>query len=456
MDQRLETLSRRSGEYRAAAPVRIVHLGLGNFFRSHMAWYTDRAPHAERWGIAAFGGRSASLATRLAAQDGLYTLVTRDARSDRFEVVASVSRVFGASAHGAWRDAFRDGWLAVVSLTVTEAGYLSPDLDDAALCDDVAALRSDATADVRTVPARLVAGLLARRDAGAGPIALVPCDNLPANGALLEQRVLTVAGRVEPTLADWCRGNVSFVSTMVDRITPRATDADVLEVAEATKRRDDAPVVAEPFSEWVLAGEFPAGRPEWEAAGATIAQDVTPYEQRKLWLLNGAHSLLSYAGSALGHDTVDRAIGDARCRGWVEAWWDDASRYLAFPASEIASYRAALVERWSNRRIAHRLAQIAEDGATKIGIRVLPVLERERADGRPARGAARVLAAWIRHLRGFGAPVRDTRGAEFVELASGPLETAVGRVLSRLSPPLGSDRAVAREVLDAIADLGRA
>ena len=88
-------LSRAAGHGRPAAPVRLVHLGLGNFFRAHQAWYTDRAPDAGDWGIAAFTGRRAELADALNAQEGLYTLVTRAADGDRFDVLSSLSRTSG-------------------------------------------------------------------------------------------------------------------------------------------------------------------------------------------------------------------------------------------------------------------------------------------------------------------------------------------------------------------------
>jgi fructuronate reductase len=452
-------LSRRAGHGRRAAPVRIVHLGLGNFFRAHAAWYTDRAPDAAEWGIAAFAGRSAALARDLDAQEGLYTLVTRAADGDAFDVVSSLSKAHAAEDAEAWAAYLASDAVALVTMTITEAGYLrgaggGADPHNADLRADVEALRADPRAATRTAPARLVRGLLGRRAAGAGPITVVSCDNLPDNGTVLSDVVRDVAALVDPTLATWCEDNVSFVTTVVDRITPRATPGDAIAVASATGRRDLAPVVTEPFSEWVLGGEFVAGRPAWDLAGATITNDVTPYERRKLWMLNGAHSLLAYGGSARGHETVASAVGDDVCRRWIDEWWDEAGRHLAFPPAEVDGYRAALVERFSNPRIAHTLAQIAEDGATKIGVRIVPVLARERAERRSGAAAVRVLAAWVCHLRGRGAPVKDTRGPEFVDLARGDLAAAVPRVLERLSPAAAADRAVVDAVVSAVRELG--
>src|SRR5690606_41791969 len=128
---------------------------------------------------------------------------------------------------------------------------------------------------------------------------------------------------------------------------------DVAKLRGATGREDRVPVVTEPFSEWVLEGEFPAGRPRWEDAGARFTSDIAPFEARKLYLLNGAHSLLAYAGPPRGHETVSDAIADPACRAWVEAWWDEAASHLNQPAEELATYRAALVERVENRAIRH-------------------------------------------------------------------------------------------------------
>ena len=432
--------------------MRLVHVGLGNFFRAHQAWYTDRAPGAEGWGYAAFTGRRPDLADALTPQEGLYTLVTRAGDGDRFDVVASLSRAHPATDHEAWLAYLRSPDVAVVTLTVTEAGYFRGtggglDVDHPAVRVDVESLKGDPTALVHTAPARLVAGLLARRDADAGPISLVPCDNLPGNGAVVARVVSDLAALVDPDLSAWVGRSVATVTTMVDRITPRTTPADMQAVLDGTGVSDRAPVVTEPFSEWVLSGAFPGGRPRWEDAGATFTDDVAPYEHRKLWLLNGAHSLLAYAGSALGHASVAAAVADDRCRAWVELWWSESSPHLSLPAAEVAAYRSALSERFANPRIEHRLEQIAADGSQKLPVRILPVLRLERAAGRLPEGALRVLAAWVGHLRGAGAPVQDPRADELVALAAGPLPDAARRVLAFLDPALAEDQEVASAVV---------
>jgi fructuronate reductase len=402
----------RGGE--PAAPVRLAHLGVGNFFRAHQAWYTAHAPDAADWGYAAFTGRSPAVARELTGQDGLYTLITRAADGDRTEVVASLSRVHAGDDAPAWLAALSDPGVAVVSTTVTEAGYRREaggglDRSDPDVAADLDLLRSpgSASSGARTAPGKLVLGLAARRRADAGPVALMPCDNVPDNAGMLRRVVLDLAEAADPTLAAWIHEQVGFVSTMVDRITPRTTGEDRRRLLDSSGVEDPACVVTEPFSEWVVGGRFPAGRPRWQDAGARFVADVEPWEQRKLWLLNGSHSLMAYAGPLRGAATVAEAIADPVLLGWVEQWWDDAQGGLDLPAAETAGYRAALLERYRNPRIRHLLAQIAADGSQKVPIRVLPTLRRARAQGQLPAGAVRVVSAWTLHLLGHGVEVSD-------------------------------------------------
>lgn len=434
-------LSRAGRDGPQAAPVCLVHLGLGNFFPAHQAFYTG---HTGDWGYAAFAGRGADLAGRLQAQDGLYTLLQRGPQRDNAEIIASVSEAYAGADHASWLACVASPRVAVVTVIVSEAGYCRGadgglDVSRPDVAADLARLREDISASVRTAPARLVAGLAARRAADGGPLALVPCDNVPGNGAPAGRVVTDRARLVDAALVDWPEPSLAVVSTVVDRITPRSGSGEIEAVARTTGRSNHAPVVTEPFNEWVLASDFPAGRPRWDDAGAIFTDDVTGYEHRKLWLLNGAHSLLAYAESLLGHHSVAEAIGDERCRGWVQLWWATAVPHLDQPPGEIATYEDALVERFANARMHDELARIAEDGSQKLPIRVLPVLRAERAAGRLPAAATRIVAAWICHLRCLGGAVHDVRADELVPLVAGPLDQAARKVLDALDPDLGTD-----------------
>jgi fructuronate reductase len=412
-----------------APPVRAVHLGLGAFFRAHQAWYTDRADDAAEWGIAAFTGRRPDLADALTAQDGLYTLVTRRGDGDDFRVVRSVARAHAADDSAAWQGYLASPDVRVVTLTVTEAGY-----------------RPDAA------PARLLAGLRARRAADAGPLTLVPCDNLPDNGTVL---ATALRGLADPGLREWLDTSVSIATTMVDRITPQPTAADRATVLAHTGTDDRSPVVTEPFSEWVVSGDFPGGRPAWESAGAVLTDDVTPYEQRKLWLLNGGHSLLAYVGALRGHSTVDEAVNDEHCRALLEEWWSLCVPHLVVGRAEAVAYCAALLDRFANPRLGYALAQIAGDGSQKLPVRLLPVLRAERVAGRLPDVAVTVLAAWLLHLQGRGVPVRDVRGDELRSVAARSPADAVPAVLAVLDPELADDAELVAAVRTRCGNLSR-
>jgi fructuronate reductase len=209
--------------------IRMVHLGLGSFFRAHQAWYTARATDAEGWGIAAFTGRSADLATTLDAQDGLYTLITRAPDGDKFGIIGSIARAHPAADGFAWLSYLADRHVSVVTLTVTEAAYQATpdgrlDRSDPLVTTDIKALRKDPAAPVHTVPGRLIAGLLARRTADAGPLTIVSCDNLPQNGSVLASTLEDMAEAVDVSLLSWMATRVATPTTMVDRITPRCTN----------------------------------------------------------------------------------------------------------------------------------------------------------------------------------------------------------------------------------------
>lgn len=387
-------------------PVRIVHLGLGAFHRAHQAWYTAHAGNAAGWGIASFTGRRPAMAEVLSGQDGLYTIIERSSTTDRYEIITSLAEAEDGANISRLAEKFASPDLAVVTITVTEAGYRllpdgSPDSDDASLVQDLTTLHRAASSraplgslSLTTMPGRLLAGLEARRRANRPGIAVVPCDNLPANGSLMSRGTVQAAEFVSPGLAEWITQDVSFVSTSVDRITPRTTAADTELLNAQQEWIDAAPVVTEPFRDWVLSGSFPAGRPAWEDAGARFVADIEPWERRKLWLLNGAHTLLSFGGLLRGHETIAQAISDPALSAMVEEFWDEASAQL--PAGlGVDRYRAALRERFLNSRIDYQLAQIAEDGTRKLALRIVPVAEAQLRAGRLACAAAFAIACWM-------------------------------------------------------------
>nr|WP_269329802.1 mannitol dehydrogenase family protein [Kineosporia babensis] len=408
-----------------ADPVRIVHLGLGAFHRAHQAWATMQA--GDGWGIAAYTWRRPDAAQLLSAQDGLFTLLERQPDGDVTSTVTSVSRAVDGSDVADLLATLSRSEVGVVTLTITEAGYQSDATDVLrlkALLGQTNAAGGEAPV---TALGRLVLALEARRRAGAGPLALVPCDNLPGNGDLLRRILTELAGEHAPGLLE----QVSFVSTTVDRITPATTPEDVARTLALSGIKDPATVVTEPFFDWVLQGEFPGGRPAWEKAGARVVGDVEPFERRKLWLLNGSHSYLAYAGPARGHRTVAEAIADPVLLAGVEALWDEAARHLP-DGLDLTAYRQALLGRFRNARIQHQLNQIGRDGTQKLRLRTVPVLLAERAAGRDGHAAAAVVAAWVAAARAGTLPP-DALQTGLADLTNAELPVLLGLIDERLA-----------------------
>lgn len=412
----------------AAAPARIVHLGLGGFFRAHAAWYTAHAADADDWGVVGFSGQSRDLVDRLAGQDGLYTLTTRAAAGDTIEVVPSVVEVHPGSDTSAWLGAVASPEVTAATLTVTEAAYAT---------------------GPTSVAERLVDGLVARRRADAGPITVMSCDNVADNASALTAAIRAEASRRgDAGLGEWIDASVAVVGTVVDRITPRPTRADEA-AAAALGYADVAPVVTEPFSEWIISGVFAAGRPDWESAGAQFVDDLAPYARRKLHLLNGAHSLLAYGGLLRGHVEVADALADDALAAAVEVWWDEAAETVGGAPESRTAYRDALLERFANSRMHHALAQIAIDGSMKLPVRVVPVARVELAAGRRAEAAAAIVGAWVAFVRRVGDGLVDARRDEVLGAASsGPAREAPRRLVALLDDELAAHHDFVAQVAD--------
>ena len=364
--------------------VGIVHLGIGAFHRAHQAVYTEDA--GDGWGICGITQRSAAVAERLAPQDGLYSVLVRGSGGVSARVIGAVREVLTGEATVA---RIADPAVRIVSLTVTEKGYRYDPATRRLRLDDPEIAHDLDGRPPRTVIGRLVAGLAARE----APVTVLCCDNLTSNGATLRALVEDYAERGGVRIG--CE--VAFPSTMVDRIVPATTAGDLDEAERLLGVRDEAVVVTEPFTQWVIEDAFAAGRPDWEAAGAIFTDDVAPYETMKLRLLNGAHSMLAYLGS--GFPYVSDAIGvlgDA-VRGYMD---EDASPTLDVPPGfDLEAYKSSLVERFANPALRHRTAQIAMDGSQKLPPRLLGVVRDRLAAGAEPRWAALAVAAWMRHVR---------------------------------------------------------
>jgi fructuronate reductase len=425
--------------------VGIVHFGPGAFHRAHQADYIDRVlDHDPRWGIAAVSLRTRGTIDALAAQDGLYTLAIRDAVSS-MRIIAAHRRFLGPEDAAETHRLLADPAVALVTTTVTEKGYcLAPDGSlDLTHPDIVHDLANPAVP--RSVIGWIVAGLNARRVAGAAPFVPLPCDNLANNGAKLHAALLAFAAARDRELADWIAAEVRVPSTMVDSITPASDSGLYADVAATLGVEDRAAVQRETFAHWVIEDIGRPLGPDLAAAGAIVTDDVAGYEKAKLRILNGAHSTLAYAGLLRGHLSVAAAMRDAALAGFVDAMIrrDIIPMLPATRGLDLDQYRAAVLDRFRNPAIVHRLDQIAQDGSQKLPYRLGDTLLANRAVGRIPGHVVAALGCWVAFIMRqsrAGTPIVDPAH----DLATLAGDGSAADVVDRLAAAdIGMPRAVA-------------
>ena len=385
----------------------IVHLGVGAFHRAHQAWYTEQVLNREGgdWGIIGVSLRSAGVRDQLQPQQGLYTVVERDGDQRRCQVIGAISRVLVAPENPQQLiEQLSHPDIRVITLTVTEKGYCYDHATQALNSDD-----PDVQRDIASFPqspttaiAYLVASLALRAERGDPGVTLLSCDNLPHNGHILRKVVLDLASKVDPALPGWIETNVTFPCSMVDRIVPATSNADLEKLQQGSGVRDEAAVFTEPFSQWVVEDDFIRGAPDWQAVGAQFTNDVTPFETMKLRLLNGSHSLIAYLGYLMGYEYVHEVMADQQLSDLVRLYMDrQVQSTLTIPAGfDIDDYKTQLCQRFANSALNHRTYQIAQDGSQKIPQRWLASVRELEQQGERTDILSLAVAGWIRFLQG--------------------------------------------------------
>lgn len=415
----------RFGYRRELQGVGIVHVGVGAFHRAHQAWYTDLAIEGgdEGWGILGVSLRSEKVASQLNPQDGLYSLTVKDSERSSTRVIGALRHVLAATTrHGTMAavGAIAAPTTRIVSFTITEKGYAGASLGDKAF-----------ERPPPPIYPLLAAALQRRLAAGLPGLTLLSCDNLSANGAHLHHSLASYLERTDAETGAWFRDNCTCPSSVVDRIVPATIDADLRSTEQVLGLRDDAAVITEPFSQWILEDRFKEGRPGWDRVGARFVDDVRPFEMAKLRMLNGAHSALAYLGLERGHEFVDEAIADPVLRPLVEALIrrEAAESFTAARGQDLSAYADSLLERFSNHGLRHRLDQIAEDGSQKIPQRWLGTIADRRARGLASPAILAALGAWVRFVRGQNGRVRDPRSGQLSQLWTGEGASGIAAAL---------------------------
>ena len=413
---------------------RMVHIGFGAFHRAHQAVCSDRlaAEQGSDWGYCEINLNSGELIAALRQQGLCYTVA--EMADDRLNL--RVTGVVTAALHGqsdgieAVLEALSQPDVAIVSMTVTEKGYCHHpasgelNLEHPGIGHDLA--HPDTP---QTLPGIILAAIRRRRDRGLAPFSVMSCDNMPENGRVTRRVIVELARQQSPELADWIGQQVTFPSTMVDRIVPAMTGETHRALSEKLGCEDPVAVACEPFFQWVIEDNFVSGRPQWELAGAELVADVLPFEEMKLRMLNGSHSFLAYLGNLAGYQHISDCMADAHFRTAArQLMLDQQAPTLRTPGVDLTAYADSLIARYSNRAIKHRTAQIANDGSQKLPQRWLDSIRWHLANGSRFDLLALGVAGWIRYVGG-----RDEQGQPVTindplsaELAKRVAETAEG------------------------------
>lgn len=382
----------------------ILHVGVGNFHRAHMGWYLDQlfeAGQGHDWALIGAGVRpgDAAMRDRLAKQDWLTTVVELDPKGLSARVTGAMvdfididpARTIAAMADPAIR---------IVSLTITEGGYYVD-----AKTDGFDAAHPDMAHDAahpdepRSVFGMILAALRRRRDAGLGPFTVMSCDNLPENGHVCARTVTGLAQLSDPALAEWVRENVAFPNSMVDCITPATSDRERDLLRDRFGVTDAAPVVCEPFRQWVLEDNFPQGRPALEQVGAEFVADVSRHELMKLRILNGGHAAIAYPSALLGHHFVHDAMADPQIEAWLRALEtrEILPTLAPIPGVSYADYLELIVSRFANPEIGDTIPRLCLDGSNRQPKFILPTLADALRDDAVIDGLAQEVAFWCRY-----------------------------------------------------------
>jgi fructuronate reductase/mannitol 2-dehydrogenase len=384
----------------------VVHLSVGAFHRSHQAVYFDELAQrglGSDWAVTGVGLRRRELKRALHPQDGLYTVVTRSPDGDSARVVGVMTRyLFAPHERSAVLAALADARTHLVTLTITNKGY-NIDPETGALGADEPDFLHDLVHPERPRSAigLLVEALRRRWASGLRPFTVLSCDNMPRNGAAARAAVVGMAALRDKGLADWIDACGRFPGSMVDRITPRTTAADLALVEREFGVQDRAPVVAEPFMQWVVEDDFCDGRPPLEEVGVQFVPDVRPYALTKTRLLNASHSALGYLGTLAGCARLDEVMEDEGLATYVRRMMEDEiAPLLPSVGIDLAEYSGSLRDRFANPVIADRLSRLCRNGSTKVPTNLLPSIREARALGRPRGLLTLAVAAWCRYLRG--------------------------------------------------------
>lgn len=387
----------------------IVHIGLGNFHRAHLATYTATSNNFTKkpWGIIAYSKTNTLLVDAMNKQDNLYSVLEIGKFGEKVSIPAvHVKSLVGSANLQELADDLNSADTKIVSLTVTEAGYyLSPLTNSLDLTADEIKMDMEQGSS-KTIYGILTQAIRWRILNNSGGFTVLSCDNINSNGDLTQRLLIEFVSQFEDheLLINFITDRMTFPNSMVDRIVPKATLEQRKLVNQILGLTDEIPVVTESFSMWALEDKFVSGRPAWDKSGVIFTQEVKKYENLKLRLLNGSHSLLAYLGALMGHHTIPESRFDPLIEKLVKKIiFDEYLPTVEVPAEiNIHEYIEQLFDRWANVRLGDLVSRVGSDGSTKLPHRVThPALEKIRK-GEPPFLTSLTVAAWLACIAPFG------------------------------------------------------
>ena len=419
-----------------------LHLGLGSFHRAHQAVYMQALYDQgdESWQI--IGGNirpdMRDTISALQEQNGAYTLETVSPEGKRnYQWITSIKQVitWDDQLHGLSKVA-ADPHTRIISFTVTEAGYY---LDAHHHLDEsFADLRHDIAGAHSTIYGALAKLLAARKANNAGAVSLMNCDNLRSNGERFYhgfQQFLEKRGASD--LLAWVKQNTSAPNSMVDRITPRPTPDVRARVLEATGRDDPAALMGESFIQWVVEDHFIAGRPAWEKVDVEMVQDVMPYEEAKIRLLNATHSCIAWAGTLRGYTYIHEGTHDPDIRQMAYDYvTNDTIPCLNSPDNpspvDLPKYRDVVLDRFGNPNVKDTNQRVAMDGFSKIPGFIQPTIREALAANRSIDSVALLPALFLAFLQ------RQQRGEIPFQYEDQAMPAAVAQAICSAHDPIAT------------------
>ena len=380
----------------------VIHVGLGAFHRAHQAFYFDAMMERTGdlgWGIAAVNMRApdSNGFDKAAVADG-YVLQTinGDGVTDYRHIRAHIHYADWAKDAAAAANLAASPDVQAITITVTESGYCMTENGNLNTADGAIAAEIAGKSGT-TIYAYLRAALRARKTSNAGPITVMCCDNLRYNGTMLGRNFRSyLAACGDHDLLAWIEQNTSFPCSMVDRITPKPKPELADEISAKFGVNNVQAVLSEDFIQWVLEDNFAGRRPALDAVGVEIVEDVEPFEETKIRVLNGGHTGLTYLGALKGIKTFDRAMADPE----LAAHFDAYQTTEVLPALgddmplDLNSYLDKIRERFNNSNIADTVERICMDGVSKFSIFILPTVHTCFENGKVPKYGIRSIASW--------------------------------------------------------------